>query len=336
MIQHSWWVWGSFLLLIVLLLAFDLGVVNRKSHEIKFKEAVGWTIFWIGLALIFNIAIWLNPGDFFGFGADAGQRATEFLTAYVVEKSLSVDNIFVFLYLFTYFQVANKYRHRVLFYGILGAVVIRGIMIYLGVALLNYLSWMMYVFGAILIYTAWKLWSGHGGKVDPEKNPVLRFVRRFVPVTPEYHEQHFFVRLGGKLFATPLFVVLIMLETTDVVFAVDSIPAVIAISKDPFIVFTSNIFAILGLRALFFCVHGFLDLFHYLNYGLALILAFVGCKMIIAHHFHTHLDPRISLGVIAVILTVSIAASLLWPKEGEGDPIAETEAQADHDSPRTD
>lgn len=307
------------------MLALDLGVFHRKAHEVKFKEAMGWSVFWIGLALVFNVGVyfgyennWFNLGlpDAEGNPAlhSTGQNAAlAWLTGYLVEKSLSVDNIFVFVVIFAYFKVPAIYQHRVLFWGILGAIVFRAIFIFAGVALINRFHWMIYVFGAFLIITAIKMVWAHGKESDPGSNPVLKIIRKVLPLTPEYHGQHFTARVDGKLLFTPLAVVLIMIEITDVIFAVDSIPAILAITQDPFIVYTSNVFAILGLRALYFALAGVVNLFYYLGYGLAAILAFVGCKMLAIDVYKV--PVLYSLAIIATILTVSIVASLMFPQK---------------------
>lgn len=309
--------WSGFILLVLLLLAFDLGVLNRKTHEIGVKEALAWTAFWISLALVFNVAVYfMYEHDFMGLGASGGghmpgrQAALQFLTGYVIEKSLSLDNIFIIALIFDYFRVPLKYQHRTLFWGILGALILRGVMIGAGAALISRLDWMIYVFGGLLFLTALKLLFSKDEKVDPEKNPLVRVARRFFPVTDHFHEQKFFVKQkGGRLAITPLFLVLLVIESSDVVFAVDSIPAIFAVTLDPFIVFTSNVFAILGLRSLYFALAAIMGMFHYLKYSLVFILAFVGVKMVLAHHFH--IPTALSLAVIAVSLTAGIVASSL-------------------------
>lgn len=305
--EHSIWLWIGFNLFVFLMLALDLGVFHKNAHEIKFKEAITWSIVWIILALIFNAGIW----KFFG-----KVPAIEFLTGYVVEKSLSIDNIFVFLLIFGAFQVPAMYQHRVLFYGILGALILRGIFIFAGVALIEKFHWIIYVFGVFLIYTGFKIARDKGTKVNVEDNSILKFAKKFIPFTTNYHGKKFFIRENGKKLATPLMLVLILVEFTDVIFAVDSIPAILAITKDPFIVYTSNVFAILGLRSLYFALAGSLKYFSYLHYGLAVILSYVGVKMLIADFYK--IDPFLSLGVIALILGASIAASFIWKKEEAG------------------
>jgi tellurite resistance protein TerC len=286
------------------MLALDLGVFHRKSHTVKLKEALAWSAVWIALALIFNAGVYHWMGK---------AKALEFLTGYVIEKSLSVDNIFVFIMLFAYFRVPAEYQHKVLFWGILGALVMRAIFIALGVALIQKFEWIIFVFGAVLIYSGYKMAVEKDKEVHPEQNPILKLFRKAFPVTKDFEGNKFWVRRATGLLATPLMVVLVVVETTDVVFAVDSIPAVLAITHDPFIVYTSNVFAILGLRALYFALAGVMNIFHYLHYGLSLILIFVGVKMIVSHWYKLHIG--IALGVVAGILVVSVAASLIWPKK---------------------
>jgi len=292
--------WIGFNLFVILMLALDLGVFHRKSHEVKFKEAVIWSAVWIALALVFNVGIWHYFGEV---------KAVQFLTGYIVEKSLSVDNIFVFILIFTAFAVPAKYQHKVLFWGIIGALIMRAIFIFAGVALIAKFHWIIYVFGAFLIYTGYKIARDKGTKVNVDNNPLLNFVRKIIPFTNGYREGNFFVREAGRRMATPLFLVLILIEFTDLIFAVDSIPAILAITTDPFIVYTSNVFAILGLRSLYFALAGSLKYFTYLHYGLALILVFVGVKMLISDFFK--FDPFVSLGIIATILGGSMVASLI-------------------------
>lgn len=295
--------WFGFLAVVIGLLTLDLVVFNRKAHEVKLKEALLWSAFWISIALIFNVVIYYTRG---------GESAVQYFTAYIIEKSLSVDNLFVFLMLFTYFKVPAIYQHKVLFWGIVGALVMRMLFIFAGIALISKFHWMLYIFGAILIYSGVKMVKSKDVEVHPEKNPVLKLFQRFMPVTTEYHGSAFFVRENSRWYATPLIVVLLVIETTDVVFAVDSVPAVLAISRDAFIVYTSNIMAILGLRALYFALAGVMKLFRHLHYGLAAILVFVGFKMIAADMIH--IPITLSLAVIGGVLAVSIAASVLLPE----------------------
>lgn len=296
--------WIGFNVFVILMLALDLGVFHRNSHEVKFKEALTWSIVWIVLALIFNAGIWYYFGEI---------KAVQFLTGYIVEKSLSVDNIFVFILVFSAFAVPPMYQHKVLFWGILGALVMRAIFIFAGVALISKFHWIIYVFGAFLIYTGYKIAKDKGTKVNIENNPLLNFVKKIIPFTNGYRDGNFFVREGGRRLATPLFLVLILIEFTDLIFAVDSIPAILAITTDPFIVYTSNVFAIMGLRSLYFALAGSLKYFSYLHYGLALILVFVGIKMLISDVYK--FDPFVSLGIIASILAGSMLASLLDTKK---------------------
>ena len=316
MIEVNAWMWGGFNLFVGLMLALDLGVFHRKSHRIGFKEALTWTGIWIALAMVFNLGIL----HFFG-----PQRALEFLTGYVVEESLSVDNIFVILMVLTFFKVPERYQHKVLFWGILGALVMRAIFIFAGVALINRYHWVVYVFGGFLVLSGIKMALPEKEEVTLEKNLVLQLLRKILPVTPDYHEGNFFVRKAGRLFATPLFAALIMVEVTDLIFAVDSIPAILSISKDPFIVYTSNVFAIMGLRSLFFAVAGLMELFHHLKIGLSFILVFVGTKMLIVDYYKV--PTGMALGVIVGILALSMLASKIWPPK---EAIAEfKEAQRD-------
>ncbi|HDP81106.1 MAG TPA: TerC family protein [Spirochaetes bacterium] len=294
--------WAGFVLFILGLLVLDLKVFQRKEHEISVREALLWTGFWIALSLVFNAGVYYFEG---------AQPALEFLTGYLIEKSLSVDNIFVFLLIFTYFGIKPKYQHKVLFWGILGALVMRAVFILTGIALIQKLHWIIYVFGAFLVFIGIRMAFEKEKEVHPEKNPVLRLFKRFFPVTDTYEEGTFFVRRAGKLVATPLFVVVLVIETTDVVFAVDSIPAILSITLDPFIVYTSNVFAILGLRALYFAIAGIMAIFYYLHYGLSAILVFVGVKMLIADFYKIH--TGVALGVVGGVLLLSILASLVFP-----------------------
>ena len=306
---HTYLMWGGFIIFILGLLILDLKVLQKDDHEIKVREALAWTGFWIALALLFNAGVYYFEGT---------QKALEFLTAYLIEKSLSVDNIFVFLMVFSYFGIPPKYQHRVLFWGIIGALIMRAAFILVGVALIERIHWIIYVFGAFLIFIGIKMALEKEKEIHPEKNPVLKYFRKIMPVTKEFVGHDFFTKKGARWAATPLFVVLLVIESTDIVFAVDSIPAVLAISHDPFIVYTSNVFAILGLRALYFVIAGVMRLFHYLNYGLAFILVFVGIKMILADFYK--LPVSAALGVIAGVLAISVIASLMFPKKT--DPVA--------------
>jgi tellurite resistance protein TerC len=305
---HLWIIFSVFVLG---MLALDLGVFSRKPHEVRFKEALSWSIVWVTLSLIFNAWIYHEFGKV---------KALEFLTGYLIEKALSVDNIFVFVVLFASFAVPKVYQHRVLFWGVIGALLMRAIFIGLGAALIARFHWIMYVFGAILLYTGVKLMrQGDDHDPHPERNPFYKFGRRLMPAVPEYHGKAFTIVKDGRRYATPLLLVLIAIEATDVVFAVDSIPAIFAITTDPFIVYTSNIFAILGLRAMYFLLAGVIDKFHFLNVGLALVLMFVGVKMIIADWYK--IPILLSLGVIGGVLALSIVASLVWPKRVVSAPV---------------
>jgi tellurite resistance protein TerC len=297
------WGWLLFNLFILGMLALDLGVFHRTAHRVKIREALAWSAVWIVLALVFAgiLAVWRDE-----------PTALQFLTGYVIEKSLSVDNLFVFLLLFMYFQVPVREQHRVLFWGILGALVIRLVFILAGVALINRFHVVIYFFGAIIILTGLKLFFQKEPHVKPERNLFVRLFRRMVPVTDEYVGSRFFTRRDGTLMATPLFVVLLVIETTDIVFAVDSIPAILAVSSDPFIVYTSNVFAILGLRSLYFALAGMMQLFHYLHYGLAFVLVFVGTKMLISDTEY-RIPIGVTLAVVCGVLTLSVVLSLLFP-----------------------
>jgi tellurite resistance protein TerC len=294
--------WVIFNVVIIGMLALDLGVINRKAHKIALKEALIWSGIWIALALIFNVFVLVEYGK---------TKALEFLTGYVIEYSLSIDNIFVFILIFSYFSVKPQYQHKILFWGILGALIMRGIFIFAGVALINRFHWIVIIFGAFLVFSGFKmLFQKDEIKVEPEKNGLVRLFRKFLPVSDTLHGDSLFVRQNNRLVATPLFLVLLVIESTDLVFAVDSIPAILAITKDTFIVYTSNIFAILGLRSLYFAVSGIMGLFRFLKVGLAIVLAFVGFKMLISF-FHIEIPILLSLGIIISTLLVSILASVI-------------------------
>jgi len=297
--------WIGFHVFIFLMLALDLGVFNKKDHKVPVKEAIKWSSVWISLALLFNLFV------FYEFGKT---KALEFLTGYVIEYSLSVDNIFVFIIIFTYFSVPDRFQHKVLFWGIIGALVMRGIFIFAGVALINKFHWIILIFGAFLVVTGIKMLFQKKTQVHPEKNPVVRFFRKFLPVSEETHSSKFFIRQNHRIFATPLFLIIIVIESTDLLFAVDSIPAVLAVSHDKFIVYTSNIFAILGLRSLYFAVAGIMGYFRYIKVGIAFILTFVGLKML-ASFFNFEIPIIISLAIIVSILLISIIASILIKKK---------------------
>ena len=314
--QESIWLWVGFLGLVFTLLGLDLGVFHRKSHAVSVKEAAIWSVVWISISLLFNLAIYFYWNIFVPESSYSNSEAAlAFFTGYLIEKSLSVDNIFVFVLLFTFFAVPAAYQHRVLFWGILGALIMRGALIAVGAALLKEFHWIIYVFGAFLIYTGFRMASQKDEKLNPDQNGLIKFLRKVMPVTDAYEGDKFFIRRAGKLMATPLLVVLLVVESTDLIFAVDSIPAIFAVTQDPFIVFTSNVFAILGLRSLYFLLAGVMDKFHYLKLGLSVILVFVGIKMVIVDFFK--IPVLLSLGVIATVLTISIVASLLRAKRIE-------------------
>jgi len=295
-----WWL--TFNAFVLAMLALDIKLFHRKAHAVKVREALLLTSFWVGLAILFNIGVYLVLGR---------TKALEFLTCYLIEESLSIDNLFVFLMLFSYFGVRPEHQHRVLFWGILGAVVMRLSFILAGVALIQRLHWVVYIFGAFLIYAGIRMALPKRREVHPERNPVLKLLRRFMPVSDGYGGGRFFVKEAGRYIATPLFVVVVAVETTDVIFAIDSIPAALAISHDPFVVYTANIFAVLGLRSIFFALAGIVRTFRYLHYGLAVVLAFTGVKMLLSRHLHIPLG--FALALIAAVVAVSIAASVLNP-----------------------
>jgi tellurite resistance protein TerC len=298
--EVSPWVWAGFVVFVLAMLAIDLGVFNRKAHTVSAKEAGIWTAVWISLALLFNLGLYFWRGS---------EPALQFLTGYLIEKALSVDNLFVFALIFTLFAVPSQYQHRVLFWGVLGALIMRAIFIAAGAALINNFHWIIYVFGAFLVYTGIKLARHKETSIEPDKNPVVKLFRRIFPITSTYEGEHFFVRHGGKVMATPLLLVLVMVESTDLVFAVDSIPAIFAVTKDPFIVYTSNVFAILGLRSLYFLLANALDKFYYLKTALAVILSFVGVKMLLTDLYHIPIE--LSLAIIVALLAVAVVASVI-------------------------
>lgn len=301
--------WILFNVFVLLMLVLDLFVFHRQAHEVKIKEALLTSLFWITLALIFNGFIYYWRGE---------QAAMEFLTGYLIEKSLSVDNLFVFILIFNYFGVPGRFQHKLLFWGVMGALVLRGVFILVGVVLITKFHFLIYILGAFLVYTGIKMAFSKNAELDPEQNPLVKWASNHLPMTRTSPEGKFFVRQNGKLFATPMFLVLIMIESTDVVFAADSIPAILAISKDPFIVYTSNVFALLGLRALYFALAGIMQLFHYLHYGLSLILAFIGVKLIISDFYH--IDMLYALLGVGGILALSIIISLIFPKKDSDLP----------------
>lgn len=303
--------WGSFILLTVIMLAVDLGM-NRKSHRVSFKEALGWSVVWVGLALAFNVGIYFMQGE---------QRALEFLTGYLIEKSLSVDNLFVFIMIFTVFGVRGELQARVLKWGILGALIMRVVFIFLGAELLERFQWLFYIFGAVLIYTAFKMAFGANEEMDPDKNLVVRLARKVLPMTRKIRGDWFFTRRLGLWVASPLFMVLLVVESSDLVFALDSIPAIFAITRDPFIVLTSNVFAIMGLRALYFLLAEVMGMFTYLKFGISFILGFVGIKMILIM-LGVHIPIAVSLGVIVASLVAAIGFSLLANRLGYASGVS--------------
>jgi tellurite resistance protein TerC len=295
--------WILFNVFVLVMLALDLGVFNRRVHTVKFREALGWSAMWIGLATAFAVLVYFWHGR---------TESLEFATGYVIELSLSIDNLFVFLVIFRYFRVPTELQHRVLFWGIVGALVTRGMFILAGVSLIRRFEWLTYVFGAVLVFSGLKLLRQGDEEIHPERNPLLRVFRKWIPVTKDYEGEKFWVRRPG-LYATPLVVVLLVVETTDILFAVDSIPAVLAITLNAFIVYTSNVFAILGLRSMYFAVAGMMGLFEYLHYGLSLVLVLIGAKMLLAHYYTV--PTAIALGTVAGVIVVSVVVSLVFPRK---------------------
>ena len=342
-ITFPWWAWTGFAVFILAMLAIDLGLFNRKAHAPTYKETVGWSIAWISLALIFNVLIYFYGLEYFAADADGAAKAWDialkFLTGYLIELSLSVDNLFVFLLIFSYFKVPKIYQHRVLFWGVMGALVMRIVMIFIGAELIERFHWIIYIFGAFLVYTGIKMFKEEETQIEPDKNPVVRFVQRFIPITHHYDGDKFFTVQDGKSVGTLLFLVLIVVEVTDLVFAVDSIPAIFGITTDKFIVYTSNIFAILGLRTFFFLLSDLADRFHLLKFGLAFVLSFIGLKMLLPllaeglimvfgdgsssgfigftqkylHHDYKQAEINISLIVVVSAIALSIIFSLFFP-----------------------
>jgi len=327
--------WGGFCLFILIMLAIDLGVFNRNPHEISYKNAAIWSAVWVALALLFA-GLLFGPLGFELFGPARSQKGLEFLTGYLIELSLSVDNLFVFLLLFSYFKVPPKYQHRVLYWGVLGALIMRVTMILAGTSLINHFHWIIYIFGVFLVYTGIKMLGGGDTDVDPENTPIVRFVTRHVPIVRHYERRKFFTVVDGKRVGTLLLLVLIVVEVTDLVFAVDSIPAIFGVTTDKFIVYTSNVFAILGLRTFYFLLASVVEKFHYLKIGLGIVLGFIGVKMLlplltrllaagshaagfdsVASHIHgaDHIPTGTALGVVFVVLLASVAASLIWPRK---------------------
>jgi tellurite resistance protein TerC len=312
------WLWVAFNAFVLVLLAVDLGVFHRSNHAISVKESLMWSGIWILVGFAFNVGVFFFSGP---------QKGLEFFTGYVIERSLSIDNIFVFILMFAYFGVPARYQYKVLFWGILGALIMRGALILVGTALIHAFEWILYVFGAVLIFSAVRMAvQKEDVQVQPDRNPVVKLFRRFFPVTASYHGGSFFVRQGHKWLATPLFIVLLVVETTDLVFALDSIPAIFAITTDSFIVYTSNVFAILGLRALYFALAGIMDRFQYLKIGLSIVLGFVGAKMLLDAVIH--IETWVSLTVVAAVLTISVIVSLLRPPDKH---IAELLRQPDEE-----
>jgi tellurite resistance protein TerC len=296
-------VWTAFVVFVLFVLALDLGVFHKKSHTVGFKESIIWSVVWIALAMVFAgvLFYWRGQDDMMLY-----------LTGYVIEKSLSVDNLFVFLLIFSFFKIPNQYQHKILFYGIIGALVMRAFFIWAGIAVLQKFHWVIYLFGALLVVSGIKMLMPEKGDVNLGDKWIIKFTKKIFPTTHDFHDDKFFVKLNGKWFVTPLFITLIFVEFSDLVFAVDSIPAIIGITSDPFIVFTSNVFAILGLRALYFALKGFADLFHYLKYGLSVILMFIGVKLLISGVFH--MPVSVTMAVIFGILFISVVASLATRK----------------------
>ncbi len=332
MAEHSFWLWVGFAGLIAVMLSLDLGLFNRKSHAVTYKESVIWSSVWVSLAMIFAGVVFWHLGK---------QKGVEFVTGYLIELSLSVDNLFVFLLVFAYFKVPSKYQHRVLFWGVMGALFMRITMILLGTALIRQFNWIIYLFGAFLVITGVKMFSQEETEIEPEHNPIVKLVTRFIPITRHYDGEKFFTVENGRRTGTLLLLVLVIVEVTDLVFAVDSIPAIFGITTDTFIIYTSNVFAIMGLRSLYFLLAGVVEKFHYLKLGLAIVLTFIGVKMLlplismgVAHvfdwasapgaaeyvrHHGNHIPIGIALGFVATVLAGSVVASLLWPKRAERD-----------------
>ncbi len=308
-IEIQWWHWAGFILAVLFFLALDLGVFHRKAHVVRFKEALSWSAVWFTLALLFALLLRRFRGE---------GEATDFLVGYLIELSLSMDNVFVIAIIFNYFRVPSEYQHRVLFWGILGALIMRGIMIWLGAELIQQFHWMLYIFGVFLIVTGVKMLMGEEEEMEPEANPVLRLVRKYFPVSSEFHGQQFYIVEGGSHILTPLALVLLMVETTDLVFALDSIPAIFCVTTDTFVVFTSNVFAILGLRSLYFVLAGAIAFFRYLKPGLATVLAFIGTKMLLAHWIT--INNTWSLGIVAGILLTAILCSVVATRRERRHP----------------
>lgn len=312
--QNNMTIWIAFNLFVLFLLALDLGVFNRKNHVIGVKEALSWSAFWITLSLVFGAGVYYFRGV---------QSGGDFMTAYLLEKSLSVDNLFVMLLIFNYFKIPPKYQHKVLFWGILGALIMRGSLILVGAALIHRFEWILYLFGAFLIYTGVKMLFDDGeAEIDPDSNPLVKGFKKLMPVTRDFHGSHFFILEQGKRHATPLFIALLVVELSDLIFAVDSIPAVFAVTQDPFIVYTSNVLAILGLRSLYFALAAIIDTFHYLKYGLAVVLTLIGLKMLAKEFLHD-VPSWVTLSMVLGALGLSILASIIWPPKPEEHTVVE-------------
>ena len=332
MAEHSLWLWVGFGALILIMLSLDLGLFNRKSHSVTYRESAIWSSVWVSLALIFAGVVFWHLGK---------QKGVEFITGYLIELSLSVDNLFVFLLVFSYFKVPSQYQHRVLFWGVMGALVMRITMILLGTALIRQFNWIIYLFGAFLVFTGIKMFTQEETEIQPEDNPVVKLVTRFIPIARHYDGEKFFTMENGRRAGTLLLLVLVIVEVTDLVFAVDSIPAIFGITTDTFIVYTSNVFAIMGLRSLYFLLAGVVEKFHYLKLGLAIVLTFIGVKMLLpliskgvgygldaagaagaadwVRHHGQHIPIGVALGFVATVLAGSVVASLVWPKHAERD-----------------
>ena len=331
------WLWVGFNLFVVAMLALDLGVFHREAHEVSVKEAAVWSAVWISLSLVFNLLLYLFWERLMPASAySGGEAGLAFLTGYLIEKALSVDNIFVFVLIFSYFAVPAKYQHRVLFWGIIGALLMRAAMIFAGAALIKEFHWIIWIFGAFLIFTGIRMATSKEEKLEPDKNPLIRLFKRFMPVSEQYDGQKFFTRKNGILMATPLFLVLLMVETTDLIFAVDSIPAIFAVTQDPFIIYTSNVFAILGLRSLYFVLAGVMHKFHYLKLGLSVVLVFVGMKMLLPDASNLLLGvsykipTAVSLGIVGGVIAVAVIASLIRANRLERAELSES-----HNKPET-
>jgi tellurite resistance protein TerC len=315
----NWIFWLIFNVFVLAMLALDLGVFQRKTHVVGFREAIGWTVLWISLAAAFAVLIYFFGHNLVPHSSRPNSQLTlEFITGYIIEQSLSVDNLFVFLLIFRFFSVPQEHQRQVLSWGVVGALIMRAIFIIAGVTLLDRFHWIIYIFGAILVYSGINLMRQHGADIHPEKNPVLRMFRKLFRVTTDYQGGSFFVTRGGLWYATPLALVLVVVETTDVLFAVDSIPAVLAVTREPFIVYTSNVFAILGLRSLFFALSGMLDRFHLLHYGLSVILILIGLKMLVSSYLE--MPTYVALAAVAGVLVISIVLSLAFPKRMNAAP----------------